>query len=400
MLYKSYMDKKIIYMDNAATTKVAGEVKNAMIPYLDEFYFNPSSIYEPSQKIKSDIENARINIAKSINANSNEVYFTSCGTEADNWAIKGFAKKNQNKGKHIITSTIEHHAVLHTVKSLEKDGFDVTYVPVDENGIINIDELKKSIRKDTILISIMMANNEIGTIEPIEEISKIAHENNIIFHTDAVQSFAHIPIDVQKMGIDMLSVSAHKFNGPKGIGFLYLKKGILIDNLLDGGGQEKNHRAGTENVAGIIGMSKAVEIAMSNMADRTEKEIKLRDYIIDRILKEIPYTKLNGDKNKRLPNNVNISIRFIEGESMLLNLDLLGICASSGSACTSGSLDPSHVLLAIGLPHEVAHGSLRLSIDHTNTKEEADYVVDNLKSIVENLRNMSPLWEDFKKNNS
>ena len=389
---------KQIYLDNAATTKVAEEVVNAMLPYFQEKYFNPSSIYDPSQEVKEDIEKAREYIASTINCTPNEIYFTSCGTESDNWAIKGTAYALKNKGKHLITSTIEHHAVLHSMAALEKEGFTVTYVPVDEKGIIKLDELKKAIREDTILISIMAANNEIGTIEPIKEIAKLAHEKNIYFHTDAVQAYGHMPIDVKEDGIDMMSVSAHKFNGPKGIGFMYLKKGIKINNLLDGGAQERKHRAGTENTPYIVGMAKAAKIAIENMKERAEKEIVLRDYLIDRILKEIPYTRLNGDREKRLPNNVNISMEYIEGESMLLNLNMLGVYASSGSACTSGSLDPSHVLLAIGLPHEKAHGSLRLTLDHNTTKEDCDYVVDNLIKIVENLRAMSPLYEDFVKN--
>lgn len=391
-------EKKYIYLDNAATTKVLKEVVEKMLPYYEEKYFNPSSIYSPSQDVKEDLENARKYLASTINCKPNEIYFTSCGTESDNWAIKGTAQKLKSKGNHIITSTIEHHAVLHTVKALEKEGFEISYCPVDEKGIVKLDELKKLIRKDTILISIMMANNEIGTIQPIEEIGKIARENDIYFHTDAVQAYGHIPIDVEKQNIDMLSVSAHKFNGPKGIGFLYIKKGINILNFMDGGAQERNKRAGTENVASIVGMSIAAKIAHEHMDENAKIEIKVRDHLIDRILKEIPYTRLNGDKDKRLPNNVNISFEYIEGESMLLNLDFLGIYASSGSACTSGSLDPSHVLLAIGLPHEKAHGSLRLTLDNTITIEDADFVVDNLKDIVKDLREMSPLYEDFIKN--
>lgn len=388
-------NKKLIYMDNAATTSVKEEVVKEMIKYLSEKYANPSSIYSMSQEVKEDIEVARERIAKTLNADKKEIFFTSCGTESDNWAIKGTASFLKEKGRHIITSTIEHHAVLNSMKALEREGYEVTYIGVDENGFIKIDELKKAIRPDTILISIMTANNEIGTIEPIKEIAKIAHENNIYFHTDAVQAYGHIPIDVKEMDIDMLSVSAHKFHGPKGVGFLYIKKGIKINNILDGGGQERGKRPGTENVASIMGMAKAAEIAVNNMDENKEKMTKVRDHLIDRILKEIPYARLNGDKIKRLPNNVNISIEYIEGESMLLGLDFKGICASSGSACTSGSLDPSHVLLAIGLKHEVAHGSLRLSLSEENTIEEADYVVDNLVEIVKDLRNMSPLWEDF-----
>ncbi len=392
------MENKIIYMDNASTTRVLDEVIEAMLPYWKDRFYNPSSVYEMSQQVRVDVENARKKIAMLINANPCEIFFTSCGTESDNWAIKGTANMLKNKGRHIITSTIEHHAVLNSMKALEREGFEITYVNVDSDGFVKLDELKKSIRKDTILISIMTANNEIGTIQPIAKIGEIAHENNVLFHTDAVQGFSHIPIDVKSMGIDMLSVSAHKFNGPKGVGFLYLKKGIRITNFMDGGAQENLKRAGTENVAEIIGMAKAAEIAHEKMKERSEKEIIVRNHLIDRILKEIPHTRLNGGRDNRLPNNVNIGIEYIEGESMLLNLDMLGICASSGSACTSGSLDPSHVLLAIGLPHEKAHGSLRLTIDDTITIQDADYVVDNLKEIVEKLRSMSPLWEDYVRN--
>ena len=389
------MSNKIIYMDNASTTKVLKEVVDVMNIYHTDKFYNPSSVYELSQNVKNDLETARRDIAKLINANPCEIFFTSCGTESDNWAIKGTAKMYKDRGKHIITSKIEHHAVLHSMKALEKEGFEISYINVNRDGFIDLDELKKTIRDDTILISIMTANNEIGTIQPIEEIGQIAKEKNIYFHTDAVQAFGHIPIDVKKMNVDMLSVSAHKFNGPKGVGFLYIKKGLRISNFMDGGAQENKKRAGTENVAGIVGMAKAAEIAHINMAKRSEIEIKVRDYLIDRILKEIPNTWLNGGRENRLPNNVNVGVEYIEGESMLLSLDMLGICASSGSACTSGSLDPSHVLLAIGLPHEKAHGSLRLTIDENITISDADYVVDNLKQIVERLRSMSPLWEDY-----
>lgn len=389
---------KIIYMDNAATTPVANEVLEAMLPYYKEKYFNPSATYMPSQELREELENARKTIASSINADPKEIFFTGCGTEADNWAIKGTAFALQNKGKHIITTKIEHHAILHSCESLKKLGFEITYLDVDENGLVTPEQVEKAIRKDTILVSIMYANNEIGTIEPIREIGEVVHKHGILFHTDAVQAYGHVDIDVERDNIDMLSTSAHKLNAPKGIGFLYKRKGVNIFNFMDGGSQEMKKRAGTENVAGIIGFAKAVEIAKSHMDERAKYEIAIRDHIIDRILNEIEYTKLNGHRTKRLPNNVNISFRFIEGESMLLSLAAKGICASSGSACTSGSLDPSHVLLAIGLPHEIAHGSLRATIDHNTTMEEADYLVDNLKEIVARLRNMSPLYEDFIKN--
>lgn len=390
---------KIIYMDNAATTFVDKRVFDAMVPYLSTDCYNPSSIYDGAQKVHKDIDIAREVIAKTINANEKEIVFTSCGTESDNYAIKGVAYANKDKGKHLITSKIEHHAVLHSMQALEKEGFSVSYIDVDENGIIKIDDLKKAIRPDTILISIMYANNEIGTIQPIKEIGSICREKGIYFHVDAVQAYAHIPIDVVNENIDLMSVSGHKFNAMKGTGFLYVRKGVKINNFMDGGGQEYKRRAGTENVAGIIGMKVAAEIAFNEMHKRIEHENKIRDYMIDRILNEVPYSKLNGDRVKRLPNNINISFEFIEGESMLLNLNDIGVYASSGSACTSGSLDPSHVLLAIGLPHEKAHGSLRLTISHDTSMEDAKYVCDNLPKIVERLRNMSPLYEDFVKNN-
>ena len=389
---------KLIYMDNAATTFVDKRVLDAMTPYLTEKCFNPSSIYDGAQDVHAALDEARTQIAKSINAKDREIIFTSCGTESDNWAIKGVAHANVEKGKHLITSKIEHHAVLHSMAALEKEGFEVTYLPVDETGLVSLDELEKAIRPDTTLVSIMYANNEIGTIEPIKEIGEICKKHNVYFHVDAVQAYAHIPIDVVAENIDLLSVSAHKFNAMKGTGFLYVKKGTKITNFMDGGGQEFGKRAGTENVAGIVGMAKASEIAFAEMDERIKKETEIRNYIIDRILKEIPYSKLNGHREKRLPNNVNIGFEFVEGESLLLSLNDMGVCASSGSACTSGSLDPSHVLLAIGLPHEKAHGSLRLSLSHENTMEEAKFVCDNLPKIVERLRNMSPLYEDFIKN--
>lgn len=391
--------KNIIYMDNAATTPVASEVLEAMLPYYKEKYFNPSSTYMPSQELREEIEKARKTIAQSINADIKEIFFTGCGTEADNWALKGTALALKEKGKHIITTKIEHHAILHSCEALKKLGFDITYLDVDEDGLVSPLEVEKAIRPDTILVSVMFANNEIGTIEPIREIGEVVHKHGVLFHTDAVQAFGHVDIDVIRDNIDMLSTSAHKLNAPKGIGFLYKKKTVNLVNFMDGGSQEMKRRAGTENVAGIIGFAKAVEIAKSHMEERRVKETNIRDHIIDRILNEIEYTKLNGHRTKRLPNNVNISFRFIEGESMLLSLAAKGICASSGSACTSGSLDPSHVLLAIGLPHEIAHGSLRATIDHNTTMEEADYLVDSLKEIVARLRNMSPLYEDFVKNN-
>ncbi len=386
---------KVIYLDHAATTATRPEVVDAMLPYFTEAYGNPSSVYKFSSISKDAITEARKIIADSLNTEAANIYFTAGGSESDNWAIKETARVYANKGKHIITTKIEHHAVLHTTEFLEKEGYEVTYINVDENGIIKLDELKDAIRPDTILISVMFANNEIGTIQPIKEIGQIAKENGVLFHTDAVQAYGHLAIDVEDMNIDMLSASGHKLNGPKGIGFLYIRKGIKIRNLIHGGGQERARRAGTENVPGIVGLGKAVEIAMDTMNKRVEYEKKLRDYVIDRVLSEIPYTRLNGHKEKRLPNSINFSFQFIEGESLLIMLDMAGICGSSGSACTSGSLDPSHVLLAIGLPHEIAHGSLRLTLGEENTKEELDYVIDKLKEIVQKLRDMSPLYEDF-----
>ncbi len=393
------MDKKI-YMDNAATTKTRPEVVEAMLPYFTEMYGNPSSIYDLASQSKKAVDNARQIIADSLNTRSQDIYFTGNGTESDNWAIKGVAEAYKSKGKHIITSTIEHHAVLYTCQWLEKNGYEVSYIDVDEYGIIKLDQLKKAIRPDTILISVMYANNEIGTIQPIKEIGEIAKEHDIIFHTDAVQAFGQIPIDVDELGIDMLSSSAHKLNGPKGIGSLYIRKGLKLKSFIHGGAQERRRRAGTENVPGIVGYGKAVEIAMKTREERIKKETELRDYLIKKVMKEIPYTRLNGHRTKRLPNNANFGFQFIEGESLLIMLDMEGVAGSSGSACTSGSLDPSHVLLAIGLPHEIAHGSLRLSLSHENSKEEVDYVVEKTKVIVERLRAMSPLYEDYiKKNN-
>lgn len=391
------MAEKIIYMDNAATTPVKPEVLETMLPYFTEKFGNPSSIYGISAANKKAITDARELLAGTINTATENIYFTAGGSESDNWALKATAEAYADKGKHIITTKIEHHAILHTCEYLEKKGFAVTYLDVDENGLVDVKQLEAAIRPDTILISVMFANNEIGTIEPIAEIGKIAKAHGILFHTDAVQAYTQVPIDVEEMNIDMLSVSGHKINGPKGIGFLYIRKGVKIKSFVHGGAQERHRRAGTENVTGIIGLAKAAELALANREERTAREAAIRDHIIERVEKEIPYAKLNGDRKKRLPNNVNFSFQFIEGESMLIMLDGKGICASSGSACTSGSLDPSHVLLAIGLPHEIAHGSLRVTLGEQNTMEEADYLVDNLKTIVERLRSMSPLYEDFVK---
>ncbi len=388
------MERKI-YLDNAATTKTRPEVVEAMLPYFTELYGNPSSVYEFATQNKKAVDEARSAIAKVIGAEINEIYFTGSGTEADNWALKATAEAYAAKGNHIITSRIEHHAILHTCEYLQKHGVDVTYVDVDENGIIKLDQLEKAIRPTTILISVMFANNEIGTIQPIKEIGAIAKKHNILFHTDAVQAFGQVEIDVNDLGIDMLSASAHKLNGPKGIGLLYIRKGVKIRSLIHGGAQERQRRAGTENVPGIVGFGKAVEIAAATMEERTRKELALRDLLMKRVMEEIPFVRINGDKHRRLPNNANFSFQFIEGESLLIMLDMNNICASSGSACTSGSLDPSHVLLAIGLPHEIAHGSLRLTLNDEITEEEIHYTVDRIKEIVEKLRKMSPLYEDF-----
>ncbi len=378
-------------MDNAATTRVLPEVLESMMPYLNDQYGNPSSIYSIGRESRKAIENAREQVSKAINSETDEIYFTSGGSESDNWAIKGIAFANENKGKHIITTSIEHHAVLHTCKYLEKYGFEITYLPVKSNGIIDIGDLKKAIRKDTILISIMFANNEIGTIQPIHEIGKIAKEKGIYFHTDAVQAIGQIPIDVKDLNIDLLSLSGHKFHAPKGVGALYIKKGVNILNMIHGGSQERNMRAGTENVASIVGMGKAIEIATKDIEKKNIYLTELRDTLIKGLLSTIPDTILNGDKGIRLPNNVNVCFKYIEGESILLMLDNLGVCASSGSACTSGSLEPSHVLLAIGLPHEIAHGSLRLTLSKENTKEDIEYILEILPPIIEKLRGMSPL---------
>ncbi len=392
----SHMNQ-VIYLDNAATTRTRPEVVEAMVPYFSEHYGNPSSVYEFSSPCKEAIDHAREAIAESLGAKKNEIYFTAGGTESDNWAIKATAEAYASKGKHIITSKIEHHAVLHTCEYLEKRGFEVTYLNVDENGIIKLEELKRAIRPDTILISIMFANNEIGTIQPIKEIGAIAREHGILFHTDAVQAYCHVPISVDEYQIDMLSASGHKLNGPKGIGFLYIRTGLKTRSFIHGGAQERKRRGGTENVPGIVGLGKAVEMAMGTMEERAEKERELRDYLIDKVMKEVSFVRLNGHRINRLTNNANFAFQFIEGESMLIMLDMNGICGSSGSACTSGSLDPSHVLLAIGLPHEIAHGSLRLTLCEENTREEMDYVVEKIKEIVEKLRSMSPLYEDYVK---
>ena len=387
--------KTRIYLDNAASTRTAQEVVDAMLPYFTESYGNPSSIYELGQRSKEAITNAREEIARVIGAKTEEIYFTGGGSEADNWAIKAAYEAYKNKGNHIITTKIEHHAVLHTCQYLEKQGARVTYLDVDENGLVDLEQLQKAISPETILITIMFANNEIGTIEPVKEIGMIAREHGILFHTDAVQAFGQVPIDVDEMNIDMLSSSAHKINGPKGIGCLYIRKGVKIRSFVHGGAQERKRRAGTENVPGIVGYGVAARMAAETMEERTKKEKELRDYFIRRVLEEVPYVRLNGDPVKRLPNNANFSFRFIEGESLLIMLDMKGIAGSSGSACTSGSLDPSHVLLAIGLPHEIAHGSLRLTLGADTTKEDLDYTLEQIKEIVAKLRNLSPLYEDF-----
>ncbi|MGL5380509.1 cysteine desulfurase NifS [Clostridium sp.] len=388
---------KNVYMDYAATTYVKPEVLEEMMPYFTEKFGNPSSFYGISRETKVAIDKARNNVARGLNADANEIYFTAGGSEADNWAIKGIAWAHKNKGNHIITTKVEHHAVLHTCEYLEKNGFEVTYLDVNEEGFVEIEDLKNAITDKTILVSIMFANNEIGTIQPVKEIGAICRERKIFFHTDAVQAVGNIEIDVKEMNIDLLSLAGHKIYGPKGIGALYIRKGIKIDNLIHGGGQERARRAGTENIAAVVGLGKAMEIAIDNLEDHAKKMSALRDKLIDGLLK-VPHTRLNGPRgDKRLPGNANITFEFIEGESILLSLDFEGVCASSGSACTSGSLDPSHVLLAIGLPHELAHGSLRLTLGEGSTEEDVDYVLEVVPPIIERLRNMSPLWEDYLK---
>lgn len=389
--------KRLIYLDNAATTQVDKEVFEAMKPYFCEFYGNPSSIYSFAGKSSKAVEESREKIAHLLNAKAREIYFTGGGSESDNWALKSVAEQYSKKGKHIITTKIEHHAILHTAQYLEKYGYEVTYLNVNEYGKISLEELEAAIRPDTILISIMAANNEIGTIQPLEEIGKIAKAHGVLFHTDAVQAFGHISLDVDRMNIDLLSASAHKIHGPKGIGILYVRKGVKISSFIHGGAQERKKRAGTHNVPGIVGFGKAAELAEKGMEDSMKYQQELRDYTIGRIEKEIPHCRLNGDRVDRLPNNINFCFRFVEGESLLIMLDSKGICASSGSACTSGSLDPSHVLLAIGLPHEIAHGSLRMTISENTTKQDMDDTADYLKEIIERLRSMSPLYEDFVK---
>ena len=384
---------RLIYLDNAATTKTAPEVVEAMLPYFSESYGNPSSVYSFASKNKDAVTEQREVIARALGAKSNEIYFTAGGTESDNWALKATAEAYASRGKHIITTKIEHHAILHTGEYLEGRGFEVTYLDVDDKGLVRPEDVEAAIRPDTILISVMFANNEIGTIEPIKEIGEIARRHNVLFHTDAVQAFGQVPINVDELGVDMLSASGHKLNGPKGIGFLYIRKGVKIRSFIHGGAQERKRRAGTENVPGIIGLGKAVERAVATMAERSAKEIGLRDHLISRVLEEIPYCRLNGDPAHRLPNNANFSFRFIEGESLLIMLDMKGICASSGSACTSGSLDPSHVLLAIGLPHAIAHGSLRLSLGAENTEADVDYILKEVPQVVAYLRELSPVWD-------
>ena len=391
---------RFVYLDNAATTSTKKEVVDAMYPFFTESFGNPSSVYDFAAKNKKAVNDSRQTIADALHADVRDIYFTAGGSESDNWALIATAEAYENKGKHIITSKIEHHAILHTCDYLESRGFEITYIDVDENGILKLDELKKAIRPDTILISVMFANNEIGTIQPIKEIGEIAKEHDILFHTDAVQAFGQIPINVDELHIDMLSASGHKLHGPKGIGFLYIRKGLKLRSFIHGGAQERKRRAGTENVPGIVGLGKAVSIAVETMDERIKHETEVRDYMIEKIKKTIPYCRLNGDRTKRLPNNVNFSFQFVEGESLLIMLDMEGICASSGSACTSGSLDPSHVLLAIGLTHEIAHGSLRMTLSEETTIEDADYVIDKLQGIVAKLRSMSPLYEDFVKKNA
>ena len=392
--------EKLIYLDNAATTATRPEVLEAMLPYFGEYYGNAASIYRFAGKSTKAVDEARRTVADALGAKKGEIYFTGGGSESDNWALKATAFAKKEEGKHIITSKIEHHAILHTCQFLEQNGFEVTYLDVDENGLVQPEKLEQAIREDTILVSIMFANNEIGTIQPIAELARIAHKHGALFHTDAVQAFCHVPIDVNELEIDMLSASGHKFGGPKGVGIMYLRDTVKIGSFIHGGAQERGKRAGTHNTPGIVGFAKAVELATANMEERARKETELRDYLIDGILAKVPYTRLNGHRTKRLSNNANFSFRFIEGESLLILLDQHGICGSSGSACTSGSLDPSHVLLAIGLPHEIAHGSLRLTLSAETTKEEIDYTIETVAKIVERLRSMSPLYSDFRSQQS
>lgn len=387
--------EKVIYLDNAATTRVSDGVLAAMLPYFCETYGNPSSIYEFSMQSKKALVSARETIASAIGCEPSEIYFTSGGSEADNWALRGIAEALGSRGKHIITTKIEHHAVLNTCKWLENEGFRVTYAGVDENGVIKLDELRRAICGETILISVMAANNEIGTLQPVEEIGRLARERGIYFHTDAVQAFGHIPIDVRKMNIDLMSTSAHKLNGPKGIGFLYVRQGVPLPSFIRGGGQERGRRAGTENVPGIVGFAQAVREAESGMRERGEKQARLRDYFMEEVLRRIPYARVNGSRRDRLPNNVNFSFQFVEGESLLIMLDMQGICASSGSACTAGSLEPSHVLMALGMPEEVAHGSIRFTLGAETTREEIDFVIARMEEIIKRLRDMSPFYAEI-----
>ncbi len=387
----------MIYLDNAATTKTAPEVVEAMLPFFSEYYGNASSIYTLGSASKKALNRARRTLADYLGAKQEEIYFTAGGSEADNWALKAAAEAYREKGKHIITTRIEHHAVLHTCEYLEKQGYEVTYIGVDKNGVVKLEELEAAIRRDTILISVMYANNEVGTLQPIREIGQMAHDRGILFHTDAVQAFGQLPIQVEELHIDMLSASAHKMNGPKGVGCLYIRSGLKLRSFIHGGAQERSRRAGTENIPGIVGFGKALERAVRIMPEKIKKETELRDYLIKQIYEKIPYCRLNGDRSRRLPGNVNFSFQFVEGESLLIMLDMKGICGSSGSACTSGTLDPSHVLLALGLSHELAHGSLRLTLSEENTREEMDTVVEAIAEIVGKLRAMSPLYEDFMK---
>jgi len=386
---------KLIYLDNAATTPVLPEVVEAMLPFFTEQYGNPSSLYGLGTDAKAAITDARERIAAHINAQPNEIYFTGSGTEADNWALKATMEAYRDKGRHLITSAVEHHAILNSAEWLEKNGYEVTWLPVDSDGLVSPADLEAAIQPDTVLVSVILANNEIGTIQPIRELAAIAHDHGILFHTDAVQALAHIPIDVADLGVDMLSASGHKFHGPKGCGFLYLRKGLKTRSFLHGGAQENKRRASTENVPGIMGMAAALDWSMAYLDERAAEAMALRDRLIDRVLAEVPHSRLNGHRSLRLPNNVNFSFEFIEGESLLLSLEQMGILASSGSACASGSLDPSHVLLAIGLPHEIAHGSLRLTVGEQTTAEDIEYTVDCIKTVVDKLRAMSPLYEDF-----